>query len=409
MSTIAAGNTSTTGLVQSSDTTGSLVFQTNGTTTALTLGTNQSATFAGNMIFSDGSNLSNGYLLFKNRIINGSMVVDQRNNGSSVTPSNGTYTLDRWKAYLNGGGAYSVQKSSTAPTGFINSLLVTVTTSKSSILSGDYYILTHLIEGINVGDFAWGTASACSVTLSFWVRSSLTGTFSGSLENNAGNRAYPFVYTINSANTWEQKSITIPGDTTGTWLTNTSAGIVLRLSLGMGSTYSGTSNTWAAADYYASTSETTKLISTLGATFYLTGVQLERGSIATSFEYRPYPVELHLCERYCEVFDASLSSYSNYTTFGHGWVYAATNTLFCLIQFKTMKRVYPSVSYSALSDFDVYGAPAGGPTSISIAHASSRSMEIFVSYGSSIGNWQDCTRLTANNNKTAKLTFEAEL
>ena len=201
MSTIAAGTTSTTGMVQSSDTTGNLVFQTNGTTTALTLGTNQSATFAGNMIFSDGSNLSNGYLSFKNRIINGSMVVDQRNNGSSVTPSNGTYTLDRWKAYLNGGGAYSVQKSSTAPTGFINSLLVTVTTAKSSILSGDYYILTHLIEGINVGDFAWGTASACSVTLSFWVRSSLTGTFSGSLENNAGNRAYPFVYTINSANT----------------------------------------------------------------------------------------------------------------------------------------------------------------------------------------------------------------
>ena len=240
-----------------------------------------------------------GYLLFKNRIINGSMVVDQRNNGSSVTPSNGTYTLDRWKAYLNGGGAYSVQKSSTAPTGFINSLLVTVTTSKSSILSGDYYILTHLIEGINVGDFAWGTASACSVTLSFWVRSSLTGTFSGSLENNAGNRAYPFVYTINSANTWEQKSVTIAGDTTGTWETGNLAGLTLNLALGTGTTYSNTAGAWAGAEYYSATCATS-VVGTNGATFYITGVQLEVGSSATSFDYRPYGTELMLCQRYYE-------------------------------------------------------------------------------------------------------------
>jgi hypothetical protein len=290
--------------------------------------------------FPDSTEQETGYangIGFRNRIINGDMRIDQRNAGASVTPTNTSYTLDRWSCYLSGGGAYSVQQSSTAPTGFVNSLLVTTTTADSSIAAGDYYMLTYIIEGTNVSDLAWGSASAKTVTLSFWVRSSLTGTFSGSLENSAGNRSYPFTYTISAANTYEYKTVTIAGDTTGTWLTTTGSGIKLRLSLGMGSTYSGTAGAWAASGYYAASSETAKVISTLSATFYITGVQLEVGSVATPFERRPYGTELSLCQRYYYTVRASgvgvyFGSGYNRTTTGHETV----------ISFPVTMRIVPS-------------------------------------------------------------------
>ena len=258
-----------------------------------------SVSYGGDKItFDDGTSIASGYTNFRNRIINGAMEIDQRNAGSANTPSNTNYTLDRWQCFLSGGGAYTVLQSNTAPTGFVNSLLVTTATADSSIAAGDYYIITHKIEGTNISDLAWGSASAKTVTLSFWVRSSLTGTFSGALNNSDSNRSYPFSYTISSGNTWEYKTITIAGDTTGTWLTTTGRGITLRLSLGMGSTYSGTANAWAASDLYASSSETAKVIGTLNATWQITGVQLEVGSYATTFERRPYGTELQLCQRY---------------------------------------------------------------------------------------------------------------
>ena len=258
-----------------------------------------SVSYGGDKItFDDGTSIASGLSHFRNRVINGAMEIDQRNAGSANTPSNTNYTLDRWQCFLSGGGAYTVLQSNTAPTGFVNSLLVTTTTADASIAANDYYILTHIIEGTNISDLAWGSAAAKTVTLSFWVRSSLTGTFSGALNNSAANRSYPFSYTISSGNTWEYKTVTIPGDTTGTWLTTNGKGIVLRLSLGMGSTYSGTASAWAGSDFYATTSETAKLIGTLNATWQITGVQLEVGSYATTFERRPYGTELALCQRY---------------------------------------------------------------------------------------------------------------
>jgi len=162
--------------------------------------------------------------------------------------------------------------------------------------SGSNYI-QQKIEGLNVYDLNWGSASAATVTLSFWVRSSLTGTFGGALQNSAGNRSYPFTYTISSANTFEQKSITIAGDTSGTWLTDTSTGIALIISLGEPAGNLGTAGSWAGADYRGATGQT-NLVATSGATFYITGVQLEKGSTATSFDYRPYGLEYLLCQRY---------------------------------------------------------------------------------------------------------------
>jgi hypothetical protein len=233
----------------------------------------------------------------KNRIINGDMVIDQRNAGASVTPTDLQYTLDRWQARQNVASKYSVQQSSTAPVGFNNSLLVT-SLSAYSLGSTDILYIRQNIEGFNTADLAFGTANAQTVTLSFWVRSSLTGTFGGSLTNSAVDRSYVFSYTINSANTWEQKSIIIAGDTTGTWIGATN-GIGLRviIGLGIGSTYLGTAGAWSGSTLYAPTGATS-VVGTNGATFYITGVQLERNTTATPFERRLYNQELANCQRY---------------------------------------------------------------------------------------------------------------
>ena len=238
--------------------------------------------------------------VLKNRIINGAMVIDQRNAGASVTPltSGDWYATDRWRYYIDQSSKFSSQQSSVAPSGFVNSILVT-SLSSYSVASGESFTLTQNIEGLNTGDLAWGTASAQTVTLSFWVRSSLTGTFGGSVTNSAINRSYPFSYTISAANTWEQKSVTITGDTTGTWLTTNGIGLRVFFSLGTGSTKLGTAGSWAGSDFRGATGQT-NVVGTNGATFYITGVQLEQNTSATPFERRLYNQELANCQRYYE-------------------------------------------------------------------------------------------------------------
>lgn len=292
--TITAGN-ATNGAAISSDSTGILELKsgTGSGTTAMTVSTGQNVTFA------QAANLPNTFG-FKNRIINGAMVIDQRNAGASVTVTStvaNTYTLDRWAAYGSAASKFSVQQSSTAPTGFNSSILVT-SLAATSVGTTDRYYLCQFIEGFNTADLMYGTANAQTVTLSFWVRSSLTGTFGGTLQNNANDRNYPFTYTINSANTFEQKTITITGDTTGTWVGSTN-GVGLRVffGLGVGSGASGTAGAWGAGNFNSATGATS-VVGTNGATFYITGVQLEKGSTATSFDVRPYGTELQLCQRY---------------------------------------------------------------------------------------------------------------
>jgi len=245
---------------------------------------------------------------FRNRIINGAMVIDQRNAGASVTASATsamTYVLDRWGYQVTQASKFTVQQNAgsvTPPTGFTKYLGVTVGASANVIVvASDYFAVSQRIEGFNAADFGWGAAGASAVTLSFWVRSSLTGTFGGSIINSAYTRSYPFTYTISAANTWEQKSVTIAGDTSGTWLTDNSTGIQLWLSIGAGSTNLGTAGSWAGTSYLSATGST-NLITTNSATFYITGVQLEKGSTATSFDYRPYSAELALCQRYYQKF-----------------------------------------------------------------------------------------------------------
>ena len=244
---------------------------------------------------SDGVS-SAGLYGFKNKIINGSMQIDQRNAGASVTPTDGQYVLDRFNFGLSQASKLTAQQSSNAPAGFVKSFLIT-SSSAYTVGSSERFLTTQAIEGLNVSDLAWGSASAATVTLSFWVRSSLTGTFGGALRNSALDRSYPFSYTISSANTWEQKSVAIAGDTSGTWLTTNGVGIYLSFSLGSGSTVSNTAGAWAAGNYVSATGATS-VVGTNGATFYITGVQLEKGSTATSFDYLDYGRSLMQCQRY---------------------------------------------------------------------------------------------------------------
>ena len=247
---------------------------------------------------------------FKNRIINGAMVISQSAAGASVTINSTTtqFAVDRFQGRgESSDGVFTVQQSSTAPSGFVNSLVATVTTADASIGASQLYFLRQNIEGFNVADFNLGSASAQTFTLSFWVRSSVTGTFGGSVANHNFNRSYPFTYTISTANTFEYKTITIAGDTSGTWATNNTSGLRVIWSLGAGSTFVTTANAWAAGEFYGATGQT-NLIATNGATFYITGVQLEKGSTATSFDYRPYGTELALCQRYYQKFGSQFSA-----------------------------------------------------------------------------------------------------
>ena len=279
------------------------------------------------------------YTGFKNRIINGAMVIDQRNAGASVTPAN-SYTLDRWAAFVSQASKITVQQNAgsvTPPAGYTNYLGVTVGASANVTVGvADYFFINQTIEAFNTADLGWGAAGASTITFSFWVRSSLTGTFGGAIYNGAGNRVYPFTYTISAANTWEQKTVTVAGDTTGTWGTANGAGINIDFSIGAGVNRAGTAGAWAAGNFYSATGAT-NLISTNSATFYITGVQLEKGTAATPFEQRLYGTELALCQRYYYKLKANGSD----GFFGSGFCDTST-TANAYTQFPVTMRTAPS-------------------------------------------------------------------
>lgn len=255
----------------------------------------------------------------KNRIINGDMRIDQRYIGNTTANTISGYTVDRW-IVTNGGttGKMVAQQNAggvTPPPGFSHYLGIS---SQSSYTPGaaDYYGIYQWVEGYTASDFAWGTASAKTVTLSFWVRSSLTGTFSGVIQgiNGGTYRTYPYTYTISSANTWEYKTITITGDTsapTGGYVSTNAGMFHVYFSVGCGATYStSTTNSWISSNVLNVTGGV-NVISTSGATFYITGVQIEIGSSATLFERRSFQTELALCHRYYWK--------STYNNSGAGW------------------------------------------------------------------------------------------
>jgi hypothetical protein len=286
---------------------------------------------------------------FKNRIINGAMVISQR--GTSFVSPTSVYTIDRWEMEENTDGTVTVTQETDAPTGFGFSQKFTVTAADASLGASQDLIVGQYIEGFNTADLVFGSASAATVTLSFWVKSSLTGTFGGALQNSARTRSYPFTYTISAASTWEQKTVTIAGDTSGTWIGATN-GIGLRVyfGLGVGSTLSGTAGAWAAANYYSATGAVS-VIGTNAATWQVTGVQLEKGSTATSFDYRPYGTELALCQRYYQKFSATAGG----QVFSSGMM-NATTTSRMFIPFLVPLRTNPTAleQSGTASDYAIF-------------------------------------------------------
>ena len=313
-----------------------------------------------------GSNLGAGDAsLMKNRIINGAMVIDQRNAGASFAQTNGAFNLDRYFGYSYTGGAttgkYTVQQNAgsvTPPVGFANYLGVT-STAATSTNAGDIYMISQRIEGYNIADLNFGTANAKTVTLSFWVRSSATGTFGGSI-GNGDVRTYPFTYTISAANTWEQKSITIAGDTGGTWLTTNGRGMDVVFQLQIGSTFTTSPNAWTSSFYYGANG-CVNLLNNNGATWYMTGLQLEVGSSATGYEYVNYQTSLANCQRYFEI--VSMSGITGT---------ASSNSIAFGSSYKVPKRATPTVA-SASATTSLYsfyrpGAGTGNPSSSTIAN-----------------------------------------
>ena len=298
------------------------------------------------------------YQSMVNRIINGRMEIDQRALGTWTNTTSDTYTLDRWQFGSSQASKFTAQQSSTAPTGFINSMLIT-SSSAYTVGASETFNLIQRIEGLNCTDLAWGSASAQTVTLSFWVRSSLTGTFGGALTNSAFNRSYPYSYTISSANTWEYKTVTIAGDTSGTWLTTNGVGVYLGFSMGAHSGSTTTAGSWGSTTYYGVTGQT-NIVATSGATWYVTGVQFEVGTAATPFERRLYGHELDLCQR----------DFFKVTNRGSRWLQTSSissGNMYGTIPFQVNMRAVPTASVPSTTTFDIWGV--GNPTTIALDDA----------------------------------------
>jgi hypothetical protein len=340
---------------------------------------------------------------FKNRIINGAMMIDQRNAGASVTTTSGQqYLVDRWKTENSEASKYSVQQNAgsvTPPPGFTNYLGVT-SLSAYSIGSGDYFTIRQIIEGFNIADFNWGAANATPITISFWVRSSLTGTFGASIKNNNSDYNYPFSYTISAANTWEQKTITVAGPTSGAWVTNNSVGLQLYFSLGVGSTYSGTAGSWTTSNV-VSTTGATSVVGTSGATFYITGVQLEKGSTATSFDYRPYGTELALCQRYFYSLGGTA-----YEVFGFG-AWRNSTTACILVKHSVPMRVQPTLNVINLASTWLIASGINTATSANIDQNDLNST--MIDLGGVTQSYSNFARWISGNNTSTRVQLSSEL
>jgi hypothetical protein len=335
----------------------------------------------------------------RNRIINGDMRIDQRNAGASlsIASANPTYSLDRWGIQASQSSKLTMQQnlgSVTPPAGFTNYLGLTVA-STATIAAGDFFTVQQRIEGYNFSDLGFGTANAKPITISFWVYSSVTGSFGLGITNSAYNRSFGTTYTINSANTWEQKTVTIAGDTSGTWVGATNGiGLYLQFGLGVGSTNSGTGGSWQASGLLVPTGSQS-IMGTLNANFYITGVQLEKGSAATAFENRHYGQEFALCQRYCFKLNAPATDYPWAMAVGYN-----TTSAYGVLHLPVTMRVTPTVTFAGSTSLRLLGNGAGfTPSNSQQGNSTPDAVELVGTYSgitagyaywfrsSSVGDW----------------------
>ena len=336
----------------------------------------------------------------RNVFINGAMEVAQR--GTSFTSANG-YNLDRFAYYRSGGGAVTVSQDTDTPSDFKNSLKIAVTTNDSSVTSGDYYILQQKIEGQNMAHFNYGSSDAKTTCLSFFVKSSVTGTYSGSLRNQATDRSFVFEYTVSSANTWEQKSITIVGDTSGTWLTSNDTGIALVFSLGQGTTYaSSTVGSWHSGNYHGSTSEQ-DFIGNASATFFITGIQLEVGQNPTEFEHEPVERTLSKCKRYFHTYGGT-NAFEHLPFLGQGYQSSINFNHELPVEMRSTPSLTQSGSWKVN---DGYLGSYFDLSSVALDNLSTKLVRGSATTSSAIGG--DIGRIIAYNDTDARWSYSAEL
>jgi len=340
---------------------------------------------------------------FRNLLINGDMRVDQRDATTTVNSTSVAYNLDRFLGRgVGSAGVFTLEQDTTSPDNFTNSLKATVTTADSSPASGSSYRIQQMVEGNNIAHLNWGSSSARTVTLSFYVYSSVTGTFGGSIGNGNYDRFYVFSYTVSSANTWERKTISITGDTSGTWPTDTSLAIRVNWSLGAGSTYLASAGSWGSSAKEGVTGQT-NLISTNSATFRITGTQLEVGSAASDFEFLPNDVNFARCQRYYFLHSngngdvGSMTSYYNASQLG-GEIF-----------FPCTMRTTPTLTATTGTDYytNFRSGATDGFNEIVNGKSSSHQCSWYATGGVS-GSAGD-SGFYRNGNASAKVEFSAEL
>ena len=347
--------------------------------------------------------------IMKNRIINGAMVIDQRNAGASISAATlGTfgYTVDRWFFQGSQSAKFSAQQnqgSVTPPAGFTNYLGLTVA-SAVTVGASDYFFVQQSIEGFNIADLGWGTANAKTVTLSFQVYSSLTGTFGGCIRGGAVAASYPFTYSIPVANTWTTISVTIAGNTGGTWATTNATGLGVAFGLGAGSSFSGTAGSWSSSNFVTATGATS-VVGTNGATWYITGVQLEVGSSATGFEYRQYGQEYALCQRY---FQKVGDGGNPYAVLGVGRFSSTTNASL-RFPWSVVMRTTPTASFNSATYQFTDGTSSRSVGAISIYSAGTDGCEGDVATTSATNGGMTQLRGNAASPNAPYINLSAEL
>jgi len=295
----------------------------------------------------------------RNLVINGKFSIFQRGTGATTVNGNDVFAADRFKGWANGGGTYTVEQSTDVPNNeFEYSAKLTNTGVDSSVAAGDNYRWATDIEGYNVSQLGYGHSDAKAVTLSFWVKSSLAGTYCGALYSTTASRHYIYEYTISSANTWEKKTITVSsGDTTGSWNKTNGNGLRIYWGFGSGSTYQGTAGAWTAGEKWE-TSNQAAWIGSASATFFITGVQLEVGEQDTPFEHRSFGDELARCQRYYIEFGSNGASGC---FLGSTFAYVSRTI--------PQMRATPSISVETLTGYiDQYGTTSRNAGSVAVSH-----------------------------------------
>jgi len=300
----------------------------------------------------------------RNLIINGAMGVSQRGTSAVTASGSGTFSLDRFKAFQNGDGGFDVSQSTVAPTGFNNSLKVDVTGADASIDAGAYKLLYYNFEGQDMSHLEWGTSNAKTITLSFWVRSTTTGNHSvGIRGGDASYNSYMTTYNIAVANTWEYKTVNIPGDTTASFTYDTDNTLwgVLVFSFATGSTYTVSSNNTFHAGNFIQATGAVNLFSSASNDWYITGLQIEVGEQATPFEHRSFGDELARCQRY--FFQLTDISSDGAGTFGQRYNNdTAKRTI--EIQYPTTMRTSPTLTTTCPNTIDAAYIQPDGSTSV---------------------------------------------